>query len=108
MQTILDDVVATVIEGDFEWDDERLCRTSTSMAFPFQKLPPSSQPLPLFTLTTVPAPTGWLWLEPRCAIEFFMSCMSSEAGAIASSVHDQRLEPNETSTSPETTHDPTS
>jgi hypothetical protein len=23
MQTILEDVVATVIEGDFEWDDEK-------------------------------------------------------------------------------------
>jgi hypothetical protein len=40
-------------------------------------------------------------LEPHCAIEL---SMSSEADAIASSVHDQQLEPNETFTGPETTH----
>ena len=108
MQTILEDVVATVIEGDFEWDDEKALSNLDKHACPSQKPPPFSPILPRFILTTVPVPTGWSSSEPHCAIEFFTSCMSSEASAIALSVHDQRLEPNEMSTSPETTHDPVS
>ena len=90
----IEDVVATVIEGYFECDDEKAL--------------PSSPILPPFTLTTVPGPTRWSPLKPHCAIAFSTSCMSSEAGAIASSVHNQQLEPNETSPSPESSHDPVS
>ena len=100
--------MATVIEGDFEWDDEKALSNldKHGVSFP-EAATVFADPVAVY-LTTVPVPTGWLSSEPHCAIEFFTSCMSSEADAIALSVHDQRLEPNETSTSPETTHDPVS
>jgi hypothetical protein len=41
MQTILEDVVATVIEGDFEWDDEKALSNLDKHGISSQRLPPS-------------------------------------------------------------------
>ena len=108
MQTILEDAVATVIEGDFEWDDEKALSNLDKHAFPFPKPPPSLPTRPPSTLMTDRRPTGWSSLELHCAIASSMSCMSNGVDATASSVHDQPLVSNETSTSPETKHDPVS
>jgi hypothetical protein len=86
----------------------RLCRTSTSTAFSFPEAATVFADPAAVYLDDGSGTDRWLSLEPHCAIEFFMSCMSSEAGAIESSVRDQQREPNETSMSPETTHDPVS
>jgi hypothetical protein len=74
----------------------------------FPEAPRSSPTRPPSTLMTDRRRTGWSSLEPHCAIAFSMSCMSNGADATASSVHAQPLVSNETSTSPEITHDPVS
>ena len=59
LQTILTHDVATVIEGDFEWDEDRRCRTSENTVYPSPRQPlfsPTRQPS---TLMMDRVPIGW-------------------------------------------------
>jgi len=107
-QTILDDVVATVIEGDFEWDDEKALSNlgKHGVSFP-EAATVFADPAAVY-LDDGSGSDRMVVVGPRCGIAFSTLCTSSAAGVIASSVPDPPLTPNETFTSQETTHDPVS
>ena len=77
-------------------------RTSKNTAFLSPKRPPSSRIQLPSTSMTAPALTGWSLSDLRCEIVCSTLSMSSEAGAIALSAHDQPLVLSETFTNPET------
>jgi|SRR5882724_4115310 len=109
LQTILPNAVASVVEGDFEWDsDKAQSNLEKNTAFPSPKRLPSSRIQLPSTSMTAPALTGWSLSELRCEIVCSTLSMSSEADVIASSAHDRPLVLSETFTNPETIHDPAS
>lgn len=108
LQTILSNAVASVVEGDFEWDSDKAQSNLEKHGVTSPRRPPSSRiPLPS-TSMTAPALTGWSSSGLRCEIVCSTLSMSSEAGVIASSAHDRPLVLSEMFTNPETIHDPVS
>lgn len=107
-QTILSNAVASVVEGDFEWDPDKAQWNLEKHGVSFAEAATVFADLLPSTSMTGPVPTGWSLSELRYGIVCFSSSMSSEANAIASSARDQLLVPSETFTNPETIHDPVS
>jgi hypothetical protein len=100
--------VATVIDGDFEWDDEKAQGISPSMAFHSRKQRRSSLILPPSFWMTAPVRIAWSSSGLLCAIESFTWFTSNVASETASSVRDRRLVQNEMSTKSENTDEPIS
>jgi Ribonuclease toxin, BrnT, of type II toxin-antitoxin system len=107
-QTILAYAVATVVEGDFEWDDEKAQSNLDKHGVSFAEAATVFADPAAVYLHDVPGPTGWLLLEPRYATACSTLSMWSEADAIGLSARGPRLVPSETFTNPENTHDPVS
>jgi len=82
--------VATVIEGDFEWDDEKARENYEKHGVSF------------------PEAAVWSSSAPLCAIASSTSFTSSGVVVIASSARVPPLGQNETSMNQENTHDPLS
>ena len=99
--------MATVIEGDFEWDEEKARSNLEKHGVPSPKRPPFSLTRLPCTLTTVPGQTGWWSLEPPCATVSCTLCMSNAGDVTASSPPDLHRVSNETFTNPEVVHDST-
>jgi hypothetical protein len=108
LQTILPNAVASVVEGDFEWDSDKAQANleKHGVSFP-EAATVFADPAAVYSMTA-PALTGWSLSELRCEIVCSTLSMSSEADVIASSAHDQPLVLSETFTNPETIHDPVS
>jgi hypothetical protein len=97
--------LTTVVDGDFEWDEEKAASNLPSMAYRFPKPLPSSQILLPYTSTTGRTPNAWSSLECRFVIAFFSSCTSSSDDAIASSVLGRQLARRGMFTNPEVRHE---
>jgi hypothetical protein len=98
--------VATIVDGDFEWDDDKAASNITTHGVSFPEAATVFADPAAVYLTTVPERTEWSSSGRRSASAYSMSCMSNGADVIVSSAPDPRLVRRGTCMNPETNHDP--
>jgi uncharacterized DUF497 family protein len=108
LQTILPNAVASVVEGDFEWDSDKAQPNLEKHGVSFPEAATVFADPAAVYLGDGSGTDRMVVVGLRCEIVCSTLSMSSEADVIASSVHDQPLVLSETFTNPETIHDPVS
>jgi hypothetical protein len=104
--TIQRDAVATVIDGDFEWDEHKAASNITTHGVSFPEAATVFADPAAVHLDDGSGTAEWSSSARRSATACSTSCTSSGVGGIVSSVPDPLLGRSETSMNPETTHDP--
>ena len=100
--------MATIIDGDFEWDEDKAASNFSKHRISFAEAATVFADPAAVYLDDGSGRVGWWSSAPRCGTVFSTLCMSSADGAIESSALDQRVAPNETCTNQKASHDSSS
>ena len=97
--------MATVIEGDFEWDDEKARSNLEKHGVSFAEAATVFADPAAVYLDDGSGTDRMVVVVPRCVTASFTWCTSNAPDAIASSVPDRQVVSKGTFTNPEESHD---